>query len=163
MAKGILTGASPEATEALIEGWGEFTPASRALDGLTSEQALTKPEHVPHSIAEIVAHMVFWQKRLLRAWKTGKAQGSVESAALGWPKVRKSDWPRLKEVFLAGLEESQKIARNPEILSRKQGENYTVGFRLLSHLGHDAYHLGQIVLIRRMIGAWPPLGGGDTW
>ena len=163
MAEEILTGASPKSTEVLIEGWGEFTPAERALDGLTPEQAIAKPEHVPHSVAEIVAHMVFWQKRLLKAWKTGKSSGSVESAAQGWPKVKKSDWPRLKEVYLAGLEESQKVARNPELLNRVQGSNYTVGFRLLSHLGHDAYHLGQIVLIRRMIGVWPPPGGGDTW
>jgi hypothetical protein len=107
--------------------------------------------------------MIFWQKRLVKAWTTGKVQGNVESAAVGWPKVRRSDWPRLKDIYLAGLEESRKIAQNPELLSRMQGPNYTVGFRLLSHLGHDAYHLGQIVLIRRMIGAWPPPGGGDTW
>jgi hypothetical protein len=24
-------------------------------------------------------------------------------------------------------------------------------------------HLGQVVLLRRLLGAWPPPGGGDTW
>jgi uncharacterized damage-inducible protein DinB len=162
MAKYLLTGAPPESTEALIEGWGEFTPASDALDGLTADQAMAKPEQVPHSIVEIVAHLLFWQKRLLKAFN-GKSAGSIESAAVGWPKVKKSDWPRLKAAYLEGLEQSKKIAQNPALLDRIQGDNYTVGFRLLSHLGHDAYHLGQIVLIRRMFGAWPPPGGGNTW
>jgi hypothetical protein len=28
---------------------------------------------------------------------------------------------------------------------------------------HNAYHLGRIVLIRQMLGSWPPPSGGDTW
>jgi uncharacterized damage-inducible protein DinB len=28
---------------------------------------------------------------------------------------------------------------------------------------HKSYHLGQIALLRRTLGAWPPPGGGDTW
>ena len=28
---------------------------------------------------------------------------------------------------------------------------------------HVSYHGGQIALVRRMLGAWPPPGGGDTW
>ena len=28
---------------------------------------------------------------------------------------------------------------------------------------HNSYHLGQIVLLRRILGAWPPPSGGDTW
>ena len=28
---------------------------------------------------------------------------------------------------------------------------------------HNSYHLGQIVMLRRVLGAWPPPAGGDTW
>jgi hypothetical protein len=28
---------------------------------------------------------------------------------------------------------------------------------------HNSHHLGQVVLLRRPIGAWPPARGGDTW
>ena len=28
---------------------------------------------------------------------------------------------------------------------------------------HNSYHLGQIVLVRQLLGAWPPPGGGLTW
>ena len=30
-------------------------------------------------------------------------------------------------------------------------------------VAHNSYHVGQIALIRRALGAWPPHGGGDTW
>ncbi len=44
MDEGIFTTTSPKAIEGLIEAWSSFTPASRALDGLTPEQAVTKLE-----------------------------------------------------------------------------------------------------------------------
>jgi uncharacterized damage-inducible protein DinB len=30
-------------------------------------------------------------------------------------------------------------------------------------VAHNSYHLGQIAMIRRALGAWPPKAGGDTW
>ena len=32
------------------------------LDGLTNEQAQAKPHDLPYSIAELVAHMCYWQE-----------------------------------------------------------------------------------------------------
>ncbi len=28
---------------------------------------------------------------------------------------------------------------------------------------HNAYHFGRIVLLRRLLGIWPPASGGFTW
>ena len=28
---------------------------------------------------------------------------------------------------------------------------------------HVSYHVGQIALLRRILGSWPPPGGGDSW
>ena len=34
----------------------------------------------------------------------------------------------------------------------------------LESLGaHDAYHFGRIVLLRQMLGSWPPPSGGFSW
>ena len=30
-------------------------------------------------------------------------------------------------------------------------------------LVHNSYHIGQVVILRRAFGAWPPKDGGDTW
>jgi hypothetical protein len=56
------------------------------LDELTAEQAHAKPQGLPHSIAEIVAHMCYWQE-----WFNGCAIGGftgiAEHAVDGWPAV----------------------------------------------------------------------------
>jgi hypothetical protein len=39
----------------------------------------------------------------------------------------------------------------------------TVGFALLDTAMHNGHHLGQITLLRQLIGAWPPEGGAYTW
>lgn len=62
MAEEVYTASSPKAVEELIEAWSSFTPASRSLDGLTPEQAVTRLEGWPYSVAEVVAHMLFWQR-----------------------------------------------------------------------------------------------------
>jgi uncharacterized damage-inducible protein DinB len=153
-----FTTTSPKAIEGLIEAWSSFTPASRALDGLTSEQAVTKLEGWPYSVAEVVAHMLFWQLHDLATIETG-AEPDVPAGA-DWPAVTKGDWPRLKDEFLASLEKSREIARDPENLERLiLGGKFTVGLRMVWFTGHNAYHLGQVVMMRRILGAWPPPGG----
>jgi uncharacterized damage-inducible protein DinB len=28
---------------------------------------------------------------------------------------------------------------------------------------HNSYHVGQIAMLMRMLGLWPPRAGADTW
>jgi uncharacterized damage-inducible protein DinB len=158
MAEEIFTTASPKAIEGLIEEWSSFTPASRALDGLTPEQAVTKLGGWPHSIAETVAHMLYWQKNDLATIETGVEPPVTPEE--NWPVVTKEDWPRLKDEFLASLEKSREMARTENLDRLILGGRISVGLRLVWFTGHNAYHLGQVVLMRRIIGAWPPPGGG---
>jgi hypothetical protein len=39
----------------------------------------------------------------------------------------------------------------------------TVEDVLWQMVAHNSYHSGQVTLLRRAFGAWPPAGGGDTW
>lgn len=155
----IITSASPEFVEGMIEDWSSFVPATRALDGLTPEQAMAKLEGWPHSIAEVVAHMLYWQRHDLQTIETGSEPG-VDQAE-NWPTVTSDDWPRLRNEFLAALEQCKEIARDPENLERViLGGKFSVGARLVWFTGHNAYHLGQVVMLRRILGLWPPPGGG---
>jgi uncharacterized damage-inducible protein DinB len=159
MSKESFTTTSPKAIEGLIEEWSSFTPASRALDDLTPEQALTKLEGWPYSIAEVVAHMLFWQEHDLATIQAGVEPDTTPAES--WPVVTKADWPRLKDAFLASLEKSREIARDPQNLDRLiLNGRFSVGLRMVWFTGHNAYHLGQVVLLRRILGAWPPPGGG---
>jgi len=41
----------------VLNGEGTFLAPAAVLDGLTDDQARTRPHNLPHSIADIVAHM----------------------------------------------------------------------------------------------------------
>ena len=154
-----LTPASPKAIEGLIEAWSSFTPATRALEGVTLAQALTKLDGWPYSIAQVVAHMLVWQRHDFATIETG-AEPDAPTPAEDWPELTEGDWPRVKDEFLASLERSKEMARDAELLERPiLGGGFTVGLRMVWFTGHNAHHLGQVVLMRRIIGAWPPPGG----
>ncbi len=143
---------------------GGFTPFERALDGLGGEDAVRRPDGSPHSVADVLAHMVFWQQRFLRI-VDGEEPTRVEHAADGWPGASAEEWPSLVESYLRGLARYREIARDESELARPlvPGKEGTVGASVASYYLHEAHHLGQVILLRRMIGAWPPPGGGDTW
>ncbi len=46
-----------------------FVPASKAVDGLSAEQAAWKDGSVNHSIAQLVSHLIFWNQEQLAQLK----------------------------------------------------------------------------------------------
>ena len=164
---------SPKGTliRLLLEGVG-FTHPAKAVAELSGAQATVKPEGSPHSVADILAHMNFWQDFTLSAI-AGEPKSVPAKAALGWPAVSENDWDALVEVFTKGLEQALRYAEDEALLTRplspskKIGfgfEKNTVGSALTEIIAfHNAHHSGQIILLRRMLDAWPPEGGGMTW
>jgi uncharacterized damage-inducible protein DinB len=154
----------------LLEGPG-FTPLEQALSGLTLEQATAKTCDSPHSIADILAHLNFWQSWAITAIK-GEPKPMPNKAADGWVGLTGS-WDDLVSEFFKGLEEAKTLTDDEALLQKpfdpegKIGwgfEKVSVGEAILDVIAvHNAHHLGQIILLRRMIGAWPPEGGGSTW
>jgi hypothetical protein len=57
----------------------------------------------PHTIAEIVAHLDFWQSWFCRRCE-GIDEPPAKSAAIGWPDPARGSWPDLREKFRSGLE-----------------------------------------------------------
>jgi uncharacterized damage-inducible protein DinB len=141
-------------------------PAGRLLEGLSPSQAEAKLAGAPHSIAEIVAHLVFWQD-----WFLGRVKGSGEpmasTAALGWPAVQPGEWPLWEARFLRGLEEAAKVdwserAVEPAFEFPPMAHHSAADVAV--HLAvHNAHHLGQVIVLRQLMGLWPPTGGGWTW
>ncbi|HMD16766.1 MAG TPA: DinB family protein [Terriglobales bacterium] len=67
---------------------------------------------------------------------------------------------------LAGLAESDavELARKVQNVGSPQSpRDSTVLAMLWQITAHNSYHAGQIALLRRQFGAWPPERGGDTW
>ena len=145
--------------DALKNGVRAFTNATNIVDGLQPGQAETRLPGSPYSITDLVAHMVFWQDRLVGALQSGVFGPGAEHATDGWPQA---SWPDVAQRFLAGLERLDALSGDCEALARRFGVES--GASLINGMAlHNAHHLGQIVALRRLAGAWPPPGGGETW
>jgi uncharacterized damage-inducible protein DinB len=151
----------------LIDTHAYMSPPG-VLEGLSVEDAERRVSGAPHSIAEIVEHLDFWQ-----SWFCRRCEGIDElpaaSAALGWPAPNPGSWPEIRERFLAGLERSAALGESggersiaPPIQFPPLAR-YTVNDALVHVASHNAHHLGQIVLLRQILGRWPPPSGNFTW
>src|SRR5688572_24212291 len=147
-----------------------YAPPSHVLEGLSDADAVTRVDGTPHTVAEIVAHMAFWQEWFLNRCR-GTAEPLVEHAAAGWPAAPPGSWNETRERFLAGARQAAAVGAKPEGASEPLAPaidfpplaHYTV-HDALGHIAiHNAHHLGQIVVLRQLLRRWPPPAGSWTW
>ena len=141
----------------------------KALEALTAEQAETRFANAPHSIAELVAHMNFWQDWFLARIR-GEAVPMAESASLGWPEVVPGSWPDLRDHFVEGIWDAVEIAKSQALSSPLSPAidfgpmaDYSIQDALVHIAAHNSHHLGQVILLRQLQGWWPPPAGSWTW
>jgi uncharacterized damage-inducible protein DinB len=149
----------------------EYLAPARALDGLSPTLADRRMDGTGHSIAEIVSHLTFWQEWFAQRLQ-GVAAPMVARAADGWPAVASGSWPAVHERFLEGL---SRLTAGADAAGETLDAPLTpaIEFPPLAHYSrrdalvhvaiHNAHHLGQIVLLRQLLGAWPPPAGSWTW
>ena len=150
----------------LIDTHAHIPPVS-ALEQLDVEDAERRLPGGPHSIAEIVAHMAFWQDWFIRRCQ-GVADAMPARAARGWPDVAAGSWPALHADFVRRLEVAAALEVEGDRTVAPAIEfpplaRYTVRDALVHIAQHNSHHLGQIVLLRQIMGLWPPPSGGWTW
>jgi uncharacterized damage-inducible protein DinB len=154
-----------------LAGEGVFLGPAAALDGLTDEEAQAKPHNLPHSIAEIVAHICYWQEWFNRCAVHGFT-GIAQHAADGWPSVPRDGWEALRTRYLHAVDEAKRIAEESDSLGDPllpPGVEVPVlaresrGSGILQAAIHSGHHLGQIITMRQLMGLWPPPGGTLTW
>jgi hypothetical protein len=138
---------------------GEFSPRDEIVAGLTRSQVVQRPAGAPHSIYEELWHLTKWQHLVVWGDQEGSA-GWLNSEA-DFPSAGTADepgWPALVAEFRAGLERALALGDAPEKLAAEVHPGVSLADVLHSLAVHNAYHLGKIVALRQMIGAWPPRG-----
>lgn len=146
----------------LFRGGQAFVGVEASLSGLDGEQAATRPAGLPHSVADLVAHVNWWNRWMLDIIEMGEAQPYPKQAADTWPEVGADDWGRVRNEFYELLARVDAHAARPDLANPVNHEE-TIGELLADFALHTAHHFGQIVTVRQALGAWPPPGGGDTW
>jgi uncharacterized damage-inducible protein DinB len=137
---------------------------SRALEGLDWKLAGIRPKGSEHTISQFLAHMTYWQDWAIE-WLEGKDPGLPKHASLGWQKKlgpkSAREWKTAVGDFERGLRRLTVLSGKGDILEKGGKWTRLETFRVI--VQHNSYHIGQIVLTRTVLGAWPPPSGGDTW
>ena len=154
----------------ILRGAHAYLSPAAALAGLDPEIAARKPPEAEHSIAEIVAHMAFWQDWFLDRCD-GKPRPSPAHADIGWPAVTSVRWDVVLQRFTDGFDRALALANSDERMSQPIApslefdhlKTYTQGDALVHIALHNAHHLGQVITLRQQLRAWPPPAGSWTW
>ena len=139
------------------------------LEGVDLATAGAAVPGSPHTIYQILRHMIFWQEVALDRIE-GAPPARPATAAEGWPGTpvpsEAGEWNEAVERLALGLRRLEEHSVDPELDLDRVSEperRRTVRQEIFMAAGHNSYHFGQIALLRRQLASWPPPKGGDTW
>jgi uncharacterized damage-inducible protein DinB len=134
------------------EDW--FAPANIAVAGLTADQARWTPGNGSHSTGQLTYHLVFWNKQSLAQFKGEKPEKFSDNNDETFNNFDSKQWNDLVKQLDDVLTEWEKAV---EAADDKKIEAFA---SQIAHVGaHNAYHLGQIVYVRKLQGSWDPSKG----
>ena len=148
-----------EATQAGEPWYG--TSRARLLEGLTADQAAAHPIPGGRSIWELVLHMIAWTREVTRRIQ---GQPPAEPVEGDWPPVPAAtaqSWDAVQtELAAAHSALVAAVTAMPEARWRQSvgesrepalGTGVDVAGMLVGLAQHDAYHTGQLVIVRRAL------------
>jgi len=158
-----------ECLQKLLYGKGAHVFTLNSLEGLDEKLVGERPANAPHSIYQLLAHMIYWQE-----YEQQKIAGENPSypahAADSWLSKTAPEnlqvWHETIQRFMEGLKRYEALLADPatdleRVIEIKKNE--TVRDVIAMIIAHNSHHLGQIITLRQQLGAWPPPKGGDTW
>lgn len=143
-----------------------FVAIKNALDGVTAEQAVWKPAGADNSIWEIVSHLSFYNYAYVERFKGLAYEYSVDdndatfTAAEGATDAAWAAEAARLDAILTEFRELIAGADDSKFNEPVSGENPVKWKVLISNINtHNAYHGGQILLLRKLQGSWNPEKG----
>jgi hypothetical protein len=119
-----------------------------------------KPANADHSPWELLEHLRIAQWDILEFSRNGKHK-SPDFPAGYWPKeqapANDEAWEKSVKAFRSELKAIVELVKNPEtdlFAKIPHGDSQTVLREALLAADHNAYHIGQLVLVRKLLGAW---------
>jgi hypothetical protein len=132
------------------EDW--FVPVSIAVDGMTAEQAQWKPAGKDaHSVGQLAYHIWYWDSRSLQKFKGEKTEAFDGNNNETFDKFTAAQWDDLLKKL-----HQEMVDWEAAVQSADQGK-LEGNASLIAHIGaHRAYHVGQILYVRKLQGSWNP-------
>ena len=145
----------------LLEGGHAHLTFDAAIADLPEELRGANPRGLPHTPWRLLEHMRIAQWDILR-FSVDPDHISPEFPSGYWPAgdapPDAAAWDASVAVFLADLKAMMDVVADPatDLFARiPHGQGQTILREAMLVADHNAYHLGQLVTVRRLLGAWP--------
>lgn len=127
------------------------------LRGVSARKAAWKPSPKRHSIWELTLHLAYW-KYAVRRNLEGSASGAFPRSPSNWPAVpNEADeraWAQDRKLLRSEHESLIAVVRSLAPKTLDKPAKGSGAYRLLDLIHgiimHDAYHVGQIQVLKRM-------------
>jgi uncharacterized damage-inducible protein DinB len=134
------------------EDW--FVPASIAVAGLTADQARWSPGKGCHSVGQLAYHLWFWDTNSLARFKGEKPPAFDGNNDETFDNFTPAQWDDLVKKL------NQVLTDWDTAVAAADDQKLADNASLIAHVGaHNAYHIGQILYVRKLEGAWDPSKG----
>jgi hypothetical protein len=154
-----------ERLASLLAEHNAHPPFDEVLRGFPPGRAGERVEGLPYTGWQLLEHLRLAQRDILDFSRDPDYE-SPEWPAGYWPAgeapVGKAEWEASAEACRADLAAMVRMVEDPAndlFAPFPWGQpHHTLLREALLLADHNAYHLGQLVMLRRLLGEWPPAG-----
>jgi hypothetical protein len=149
----------------LLQGGSAHMGFDAAVAGFPSKFINKKPPNVPYTFWHLLEHMRIAQRDILEFIQNPR-HVSPDWPQGYWPPkdqtAGKGEWEKTIEGIRADLTSAQKIVKSTRtdlFAPMHHAKKYTVFREILLIVDHNAYHIGEFVILRQVMNISPP----DKW
>jgi len=144
----------------LLSGRGAHVDWKTSFKGVAPKLRGVRPNGLPYSVWELLEHMRIAQWDILEFSRDAK-HVSPDWPAGYWPSAQAPPnakaWDKSLKSFARDLEAMKKLVASPKtdlFAQIPHGTGQTILREALLVADHNAYHLGQVLTVRRVLGDW---------
>ena len=142
--------------------WGEaHTGFASSVKNFPAHLRGSVPGGLPHSAWQLLEHIriALWD---IVEFSRGSKHHPLKWPDDYWPKAAAPPdgkaWEKSVKAVEKHMEEMRKLVKNPKhdlFAPLPHGDGQTLLREVLLAADHNSYHLGQLLLVRKALGAWP--------
>ena len=144
----------------LLKGGHAHATFDDAVKNLPAKLQGAKPQNFPHSPWMLVEHLRIAQHDILEFSRNGKHKSPKWPDGY-WPKEAAppsaAAWDKSVEQFQSDMEAMKSLVADPKtdlFANIPWGDGQTILREAMLLADHNAYHVAQIIDVRRLLGAW---------
>ena len=131
-----------------------YVPVMVAVDGITPEQANWTDGKGNHSVGQLTYHLLYWDRYALQDFKGEKHEkfsGNNDETFNNFDAKQWADTVHQLDQVMTDWEKAVEAADDAKLAKNAS---------LVAHVGaHNAYHIGEIVMVRKEQGSWDAAKG----